>query len=285
MLRPRTPSPDPLKLFFPFDNERSAFALPADVYDPAEGTAVSADVSDAAADPCADAESKRDPSDTDASSTGFNPAVSWQLHRDDLPNDVGPEFFLPDTNAGSADDTPVSAEGTAASNASAKDQGFALHLRQSGRVSCHPTGVHGHPDQRPSGGGASAAYTPVTAGSRRKRRRKTARKRAAPAPESPGALIGGGSLEFVTQKTLHRRERARRERANTRSRLYRRNKKIEALEATLTQIEIDYQSATDALAAERRTVGVLAQHITLLSASKGVTLDATLQKELRRINP
>lgn len=32
-------------------------------------------------------------------------------------------------------------------------------------------------------------------------------------------------------------------------------------------------------------MGVLAQHITLLSASKGVTLDATLQKELRRINP
>ena len=281
----RSSSLDSLNVLFPSDDEKSPRALSPDVYGSAKGTAVSADVSDAAADPCADAESKRDPSDTDASSTGFNPAVSWQLHRDDLPNDVGPDFFLPVTNAGSADDTPVSAEGTAVSNASAKDQGLALHLRQSGRVSCHPTGVHGHPHQRPSGGGASAAYTPVTAGRRRKRRRKTARKRAAPAPESPGALIGGGSLEFVTQKTLHRRERARRERANTRSRLYRRNKKIEALEATLTQIEIDYQSATDALAAERRTVGVLAQHITLLSASKGVTLDATLQKELRRINP
>ena len=195
-------------------------------------------------------------------------------------------FALSPDVYGSADDTAVSAEGTAVSNASAKDQGFVFHLRpQRGRVSCDPTGLHGHPHQRPSGGGASAAHTPVTAGSRRKRRRKTARKRAAPAPESPGALIGGGSLEFVTQKTLHRRERARRERANTRSRLYRRNKKIEALEATLTQIEIDYQSATDALAAERRTVGVLAQHITLLSASKGVTLDATLQEELRRIHP
>ena len=277
----RSSSLDSLNVLFPSDDEKSPRTLFPDVYDPAKGTAVSATVPDAAADPYAVAESKPKAAN-ESESDGWNSAVARVLA--DSPT-AGPKFHFSDDNSGSADGTPVSAEGTAASNASAKDQGFALHLRQSGRVSCHPTGLHGHHHQRPPGGGASAAYTPVTAGRRRKRRRKTARKRAAPAPESPGALIGGGSLEFVTQKTLHRRERARRERANTRSRLYRRNKKIEALEATLTQIEIDYQSATDALAAERRTVGVLAQHITLLSASKGVTLDATLQKELRRINP